>query len=131
MYGRQVNRPQGGFSIQVLVPACCSNRFGPKPITTVLCVLATLSCDGVQSWVYGGDNRPISMSLTSPTLTSIQAGINALGQRVLKTVNTSQATIITRFMYDESGRLVGEYDLNGAPIQETIWFNDFPVAVLK
>jgi YD repeat-containing protein len=87
--------------------------------------------DGVQSWVYGGDNRPISVSLTSPTLTSIQAGINALGQRVLKTVNTSQATIITRFMYDESGRLVGEYDLNGAPIQETIWFNDFPVAVLK
>lgn len=69
------------------------------------------------------------MALTSPV--SIQSGINALGQRVLKVVNTSQAGSTTRFMYDESGKLIGEYDLNGQPIRETVWLNDLPVAVLK
>jgi YD repeat-containing protein len=108
--------------------------------------------DGIQSWIYGGDNRPSAISIASGGATttpiSIQSGINALGQRVLKTVNgggsgsggggtgggaggTSTTPNITRFVYDEAGRLIGEYDLSGKPIQETIWFNDLPVAVLK
>ena len=62
---------------------------------------------------------------------SVQSGINALGQRVLKTVNSAAQGSITRFVYDEAGRLLGEYDLNGKPIQETLWLNDLPVAVVK
>lgn len=57
----------------------------------------------------------------------MQAGINALGQRVTKTVSGN----VTRFMYDEAGRLVGEYDIDGKAKQETLWFNDLPVAVIK
>ena len=87
--------------------------------------------DGIQSWIYGGDGRPSAISLAGTTPTSIQSGINALGQRVLKTVNSSAQGTSTRFVYDEAGRLIGEYDLNGRPIQETIWLNDLPVAVLK
>ncbi len=79
---------------------------------------------GGQSWNYGGNNRPISVTAGTTTL---GVRINALGQRVSKTVNG----VITRFVYDEAGRLVGEYTDTGQPIQETIWFNDLPVAVIK
>ncbi len=87
--------------------------------------------DGIQTWIYGGDNRPSAISLAGANPVSIQSGINALGQRVLKTVNSAAQGAITRFVYDEAGRLIGEYDISGRPIQETIWLNDLPVAVLK
>jgi RHS repeat-associated protein len=87
--------------------------------------------DGIQSWIYGGDNRPSAITVTGSTPTTIQSGINALGQRVIKTVNNASQTTITRFMYDEAGRLIGEYDIAGNPIQETIWLGDLPVSVLN
>jgi YD repeat-containing protein len=87
--------------------------------------------DGIQSWIYGGDGRPSAISLAGASPVSIQSGINALGQRVLKTVNSGSSGSTTRFVYDEAGRLIGEYDIDGKPIQETIWLNDLPVAVLK
>ena len=34
-------------------------------------------------------------------------------------------------MYDEQGKLLGEYDASGTPIQETLYLNDLPVAILK
>lgn len=83
--------------------------------------------DGVQSWSYGGNNRPTTISVSGVPLTTIQAGINALGQRVTKTVNG----VITRFVYDEQGKLVGEYNADGSRIREHLWFNDLPVGVLK
>lgn len=82
--------------------------------------------DGVSSWAYGGNNRPTLISFTGTPLV-VQADINALGQRVTKTVSGS----VTRFMYDEAGRLIGEYDIDGKAKQETLWFNDLPVAVIK
>ena len=91
--------------------------------------------DGIQSWIYGGDNRPSGIniaSITNPTNpTTVQNAINALGQRVSKTVTTAGVAKTTRYMYDEAGRLLGEYNQSGQALQETIWFNDLPVAVLK
>jgi len=52
--------------------------------------------------------------------------VNGLGQRVQKSGGTT-----TYFAYDEAGHLIGEYDATGAPIQETLWLNDTPVAVVK
>lgn len=37
----------------------------------------------------------------------------------------------TYFVYDEAGHLIGEYDTNGQPIQETAWLGDTPVTVVK
>jgi RHS repeat-associated protein len=34
------------------------------------------------------------------------------------------------YAYDEQGRLIGEYDATGGPIQETVYLGDTPVAVL-
>lgn len=87
--------------------------------------------EGNQTWSYGGDNRPAAFVLSGASPVTLQSGINALGQRVLKSVNSGSQTTITRFMYDEAGKLIGEYDLSGALIQETVWLNDIPVAVLK
>jgi RHS repeat-associated protein len=55
-----------------------------------------------------------------------------IGQRVRKTAPASGGAGVTRhFMYDEAGRLVGEYDATGKLIQETVWFNDLPIATLQ
>jgi hypothetical protein len=72
-----------------------------------------------------------SISLTGTNPVSFQSCINTLRQRVLNTVNGGSSGSTTRFVYDEAGRLIGEYDMNGKPVQETIWLNDLPVAVLK
>jgi len=52
--------------------------------------------------------------------------INELGQRVKKNNGTD-----VFFAYDEAGHLIGEYDATGAPIEETVWLGDLPVAVMK
>ncbi|ANO52656.1 RHS repeat-associated core domain-containing protein [Woeseia oceani] len=49
-----------------------------------------------------------------------------LGQRVRKDTGT-----VTLFVYDDAGQLIGEYDAFGNPLQETVWFEDAPVAVLQ
>ncbi|MBL8524568.1 MAG: RHS repeat protein [Betaproteobacteria bacterium] len=84
--------------------------------------------DGTQTWSYGGNNRPISVTVGGITSTF---QINALGQRVTKSVTNGGTTTVTRFVYDEAGRLIGEYDSSGGAKQETLWFNDLPVAVIK
>lgn len=53
--------------------------------------------------------------------------VNARSERVQKT----SAAGTTRFIYDEKGRLLGEYDANLVPIQEYIYLNQLPVAVLR
>ena len=76
------------------------------------------------TWTYGANNRPTQVAVGATTTTYL---INALGQRVKKTT----AGTGTRFVYDEGGRLIGEYNDGGIRISETVWFNDLPVAVMK
>jgi RHS repeat-associated protein len=52
---------------------------------------------------------------------------DALGQRIQK----STALGTTYFAYDESGHLIGEYDVKGALIQEIAWLGDTPVATIR
>ena len=39
-------------------------------------------------------------------------------------------TTITQYVYDEQGRLLGEYDFFGNPKQETVYLGDLPIAAL-
>ncbi|MFO1284604.1 MAG: RHS repeat-associated core domain-containing protein [Burkholderiales bacterium] len=72
---------------------------------------------------YNLANRLTSVSSTS----SASYKVNALGQRVAKTVDG----VTTRYVYDEQGRLIGEYQADGTLIQETVWLDDLPVATLR
>jgi RHS repeat-associated protein len=59
---------------------------------------------------------------------------NGRGERITKTdpsglcINVCPGTL---FLYDEAGRLLGEYDLSGQPRQEHVWLDATPVAVLQ
>ncbi len=83
--------------------------------------------DGTYTWSYGGNNRPVQVAGNGTTM---QVKINALGQRVMKS-STGTLSGTTRFVYDEAGKLMGEYDASGAFVAEHVWFNDAPVALLK
>ncbi|MDH5255528.1 MAG: hypothetical protein OEW72_06375, partial [Gammaproteobacteria bacterium] len=78
-----------------------------------------------RTFTYNLANRLTSVGDGTTTLATY--AVNALGQRVAKTVGGAT----TRFMYDEQGRLIGEYTASGALIQETIWLEDLPVATLR
>jgi RHS repeat-associated protein len=83
--------------------------------------------DGTISYTYNDHGRMKS---------SVNAGIvtsylyNALGQRVSKT-SSQIASGGSEFIYDEEGRLLGEYDASGGLIQETVYLGATPVSVLK
>jgi YD repeat-containing protein len=56
---------------------------------------------------------------------------NGLGQRVYKSGPTTLVpTGVNRYVYDEAGHLLGEYDVNGNALQETVYLGDTPVSVL-
>jgi YD repeat-containing protein len=79
-----------------------------------------MTSDGSTTWVFGGNNRATQAGAT----TSL---INALGQRVKK----GSGALAVRFLYDESGRLLGEYDDSGNALRENVWLDDLPVAVIQ
>lgn len=76
------------------------------------------------SFVYSNANRLVEVQ-SGATIASYT--VNGLGQRVSKTVGVTT----TRFVYDERGRLLGEYDGTGQLIQETVWLDDLPLATLR
>ncbi|MDB5821333.1 MAG: hypothetical protein JWR21_37, partial [Herminiimonas sp.] len=80
--------------------------------------------DGTIKYNYGADGR-----LSGVVVGGVATGYryNGLGQRVAKT----GAGGAVHYVYDESGRLLGEYDGAGKAVQETVYLGDLPVAVLK
>jgi len=80
--------------------------------------------DGARTFTYNDAGRMTSVTVGGVTTTYT---LNGLGQRVKKTSNTGT----TYFVYDEAGHLTGEYDANGAMVQELVWFGDTPVATLR
>jgi RHS repeat-associated protein len=97
--------------------------------------LASLSGGASRSFTYdGAGNLTASAGITyayDGRGRMKQAGtttyaVNGLGQRVKKNDGTD-----TFFVYDEAEHLIGEYDAAGAPIEETVWLGDLPVAVVK
>lgn len=52
---------------------------------------------------------------------------NAKGEQIRRYLGTAS----TYFVYDEAGHVLGEYDTNGTPVQQYMWFGDLPVGVLN
>ncbi|MFC4160901.1 RHS repeat-associated core domain-containing protein [Chitinimonas lacunae] len=79
-----------------------------------------LLSDGAKTFQYDSAERMIRATVGG---TTYQYAYNALGQRVIKTG--------TRFVFDEAGRLLGEYKTDGSLIQETVWLGNLPVATIR
>jgi RHS repeat-associated protein len=77
--------------------------------------------DGTHTYAYDDRGRLVDVDSGSVTYEH-----NGQGQRVKK----DDGSNVTLFVYDEAGQLVGEYDGSGNAIQEHVWFNGMPVAVL-
>jgi RHS repeat-associated protein len=84
-----------------------------------------LIADGTHTYTYDARGRMVQ-STTGALTTSYRH--NGLGQRVSKTAPGSSA-VSRRFVYDEAGHLICEYDGAGAPVQETVYLGDSPIAV--
>jgi len=88
-----------------------------------------LASDGTVTYGYSDRGRMASATVGTSVFGYLY---NGLGQRVMKTGPTAQLpTGIARYVYDEAGHLLGEYDALGNPIQETIYLANTPVIVLN
>lgn len=77
------------------------------------------------------DDRGRMVSVTSSAGTTTYA-YNGLGERVRKTGPVSAIPTGTHhFVYAEDGKLLGEYDANGAVILEHVYAEDVPVFVMR
>ncbi len=108
-----------------------SNRLlstaGPAPAKSNQYDLAgNLTSDGTTAYTYS--DRGLLQTATKGGITTFYT-YNGLGQRVTKQGATSAS--IVQYLYDEQGHLIGEYNVNGDPIQETVYLGDLPIAVLK
>ncbi len=100
-----------------------SNRMANiKGIAHTYDAVGNIANDGNYNYYYDDRNRLVSVGNGYATY-----DYNGLGQRVIK----QAAAASTLFVYDEQGRLIGEYDAQGNVIQETIFLGALPVLVIK
>jgi len=84
----------------------------------------TLSIGGTaQEFVYDATGR-MSQAKRAGTVV-MKYGYNGRGEQVRRVDKTNTYTL-----YDESGHWLGNYDANGASLQQAIWLDDLPVGVL-
>ncbi|TFY96143.1 RHS repeat protein, partial [Ramlibacter humi] len=81
--------------------------------------------DGTSTYTYSGRGR---MATASPS--GLTFAYDWLGQRVRKQ-STGASPTSTYYVYDEAGRLIGEYDVSGAPVYETMYLGGTPVGVMR
>jgi RHS repeat-associated protein len=90
-----------------------------------------LTNDGAQTYTYDARGRltgaTVPANTTAPTTNYL---INYQGLRVKKAnANTATTTSNRTFIYDDDGKMLGEYDHAGNAVQELIWLGDTPIAV--
>lgn len=111
--------------------AATSNRLtqmtGPTAKTNSFDNNGSITADTVNQFNYDSRGR-LTQSITA--LGTTNYGINALGQRVLKT-RTGTNPINTVYHYDLNGQQIAETDTQGAIKQETIYLGNMPLAVMQ
>ncbi len=89
---------------------------------------------GGNTLTIGGNGRRFVYD-SSGRMTQVKAGgvvmrqyqYNAKGEQTRAFLDADS----TYFVHDEAGHLLGEYDSNGIPIRQILWFGDLPVGVLQ
>ena len=109
--------------------------YAPKEVPLGDDAMGNLTNDGkyTNTYLNNGRLRTVvwtSVTTSGTTTNTVTYDLNALGQRVRKSAPSSVGGT-RRFMYDEAGRLAGEYDASGKLVQETVWLGDIPIATLR
>jgi RHS repeat-associated protein len=88
--------------------------------------------DGVNAYAYDTRGRleTVTVNPASPSAKVLFFLFNARGERVMKRTG-GPVNLSTHFVYDEAGKLLGEYDSAGNVLQEIVWLGDLPVASLR
>ena len=113
--------------------ASTSNRYtqiqdSTGTVTVTTDAAGNITGDGLNTYTYSDRGRMATMTNAGGTVTY---SYNALELRVGKTGPTALVpTGATYYVYDEQGKLLGEYDANGIPLYETIYLGS-PVGVIK
>lgn len=100
---------------------------GAVSITYAYNAMGALDSDGTNQNTYADTERLDTVTNISTSATVASYVYNGLGQRTGKT--TSAGTSL--FVYDEEGKLLGEYDGSGNLVQEHIWLADRPIGVVN
>jgi RHS repeat-associated protein len=88
-----------------------------------------VTSDGVNTYAYSDRGRMASATTAGGTVSYL---FNAFGQRVYKAGPVSLVpTGASYYVYDEAGKLLGEYDSTGVPIFETVYLANTPVGAIK
>ncbi|MHA6889851.1 RHS repeat-associated core domain-containing protein [Ralstonia pseudosolanacearum] len=128
--GNRTGQTIGGSSYTQTVDSA-SNRqtasTGPTPTTNSYDAAGSLTSDGTTTYSYSDRGRLASVTKNGTTTNYLY---NGLEQRVVKS-GTNVPTSATRYVYDEAGHLIGEYDQAGNAIQETVYLDDTPIATIK
>ncbi|WP_295930601.1 hypothetical protein, partial [uncultured Xanthomonas sp.] len=74
-------------------------------------------------YIYGANGRLTQVKRSGTTVANY--AYNGRGEQVRRVGKTNVYTL-----YDESGHWLGDYDNNGAVVQQAIWLDDLPVGVL-
>jgi len=128
--GNRVGQTVGGSSYtQSVDPA--SNRqtasTGSTATTNSYDAAGNQTNDGTITYNYSDRGRLASVAQGT---TSTSYLYNGLGQRIIKQ-GANVPTGATRYVYDDAGHLIGEYDQAGNALQETVYLGDTPIATVK
>jgi RHS repeat-associated protein len=138
-YDASGNRTQLAYGGQTFVNTInpASNQLqkttGPLPVkTNVYDAAGNLASDGTITYLYNARGRLQSAQSGAITATYHHNGLDQRAVKIVKMSSSVNAPVeTTHFIYDESGRLIGEYDTNGALIQETVYLGYLPIAIFK
>jgi RHS repeat-associated protein len=133
-YDANGNRPQFriGATPYNNTIASTSNRLsstaGPAPIKSdSFDAAGNTTSDGAVTYVYSDRGR-LKRSTKSTVPTDYL--YNAIGQRMSKTGITT-STGVNFYAYDVQGHVAGEYTSGGTALEETVYLDDTPVAMLN
>jgi RHS repeat-associated protein len=104
-------------------------------LSGVLSATNTYNADGNLTgdgtFTYGYDGRGRMALASTGTSTTTNYGVNAPGQRVLKSGSGVGNGGTNEYVYDQFGNFLGEYGSTGTNIDETVWLPNTPVAALS
>ena len=106
---------------------------GPMPTkTNSYDAAGNLITDSTITYLYNARGRLQSAQSGSITAAYRHNGVDQRAVKIVKTGSSANASVDTiNFIYDESGQLMGEYDVNSTVIQEIVYIGNFPIAIFK